>query len=90
MVVVVPDVPITVVADVVVEPVFMVGMTAADSRSLSFSLSAFSSDQYLLVTAPITRACRSQGGFLSRESYLSPSQSFPVARRLGAQTENSK
>lgn len=31
----------------VVEPVFMVGMTAADSFSFSFSLSALSSDQYL-------------------------------------------
>lgn len=35
------------VAVVVMEPVFMVGMTAADSFSFSFSLSALSSDQYL-------------------------------------------
>lgn len=34
---------------VVVEPVFIVGMTAADSFSFSFSLSALSSDQYLLI-----------------------------------------
>lgn len=34
---------------VVVEPVFMVGMTAADS--FSFSLSALSSDQYLQTAA---------------------------------------
>lgn len=34
---------------VVVEPVFIVGMTAADSFSFSFSLSVLSSDQYLLV-----------------------------------------
>lgn len=33
---------------VVVEPVFIVGMTAADSFSFSFSLSALSSDQYLM------------------------------------------
>lgn len=40
---------VVVVVDVVVvvEPVFIVGMTAADS--FSFSLSALSSDQYLLV-----------------------------------------
>lgn len=44
-------VPVVVVVDVavvVVEPVFIVGMTAADSFSFSFSLSALSSDQYLL------------------------------------------
>lgn len=43
-------VPVPVVVDVavvVVEPVFRVGMTAADSFSFSFSLSALSSDQYL-------------------------------------------
>lgn len=34
---------------VVVEPVLIVGMTAADSFSRSFSLSALSSAQYLLV-----------------------------------------
>lgn len=39
--------PVVAVVAVVVEPVFMVGMTAADS--FSFSLSALSSDQYLLV-----------------------------------------
>lgn len=43
---VVVDVAVVVVEDeVVVEPVFIVGMTAADS--FSFSLSALSSDQYL-------------------------------------------
>lgn len=43
---VVVDVAVVVVDEVVVvEPVFMVGMTAADS--FSFSLSALSSDQYL-------------------------------------------
>lgn len=48
--VVVVDMPVVVVVDVVVvvEPVFIVGMTAADSLSFSFSLSALSSDQYLL------------------------------------------
>lgn len=47
--VVVVDVAVEVVVDVVVvvEPVFIVGMTAADSFSFSFSLSALSSDQYL-------------------------------------------
>lgn len=49
MVVVVVDMAVVLVADVavVVEPVFMVGITAADSFSFSFSLSALSSDQYL-------------------------------------------
>lgn len=49
-VVVVVDVAVEVVVDgaVVVEPVFIVGMTAADSFSFSFSLSALSSDQYLM------------------------------------------
>ena len=44
---VVVDVAVVVVVEdeVVVEPVFIVGMTAADS--FSFSLSALSSDQYL-------------------------------------------
>ncbi|TNN56260.1 hypothetical protein EYF80_033553 [Liparis tanakae] len=52
---VVVDMALVVVVDVlvVVEPVFIVGMTAADSFSFSFSLSALSSDQcpsaYLLV-----------------------------------------
>lgn len=47
VVVVVVDTAVVVVEDkvVVVEPVFIVGMTAADS--FSFSLSALSSDQYL-------------------------------------------
>ena len=47
VVVVVVDMAVVVVVDVVVvvEPVFIVGMTAADS--FSFSLSALSSDQYL-------------------------------------------
>lgn len=47
---VVLDMPVVVVVDVVVvvEPVFIVGMTAADSLSRSFSLSALSSDQYLM------------------------------------------
>lgn len=47
--VVVVDMAVGVVVDVVVvvEPVFIVGMTAADSFSFSFSLSALSSDQYL-------------------------------------------
>lgn len=47
VVVVVVDMAVVVVVDavVVVEPVFIVGMTAADS----FSFSALSSDQYLLV-----------------------------------------
>lgn len=46
---VVVDMAVEVVVDVVVvvEPVFIVGMTAADSFSFSFSLSALSSDQYL-------------------------------------------
>lgn len=46
--IVVVDMAVVVVVDVVVvvEPVFIVGMTAADS--FSFSLSALSSDQYLL------------------------------------------
>lgn len=50
VVVVVVDMAVVVVVDVVVvvEPVFIVGMTAADSFSFSFSLSALSSDQYLL------------------------------------------
>lgn len=50
VVVVVVDMAVEVVVDVVVvvEPVFIVGMTAADSFSLSFSLSALSSDQYLM------------------------------------------
>lgn len=49
MVAVVVDTAVVLVADVavVVEPVFMVGITAADSFSFSFSLSALSSDQYL-------------------------------------------
>lgn len=49
MVVVVVDMAVVLAADVavVVEPVFMVGITAADSFSFSFSLSALSSDQYL-------------------------------------------
>lgn len=40
---------VVVVVDVVVvvEPVFIVGVTVADSFSFSFSLSALSSDQYL-------------------------------------------
>lgn len=48
---VVVDMLLVVVVDVtvVVEPVFIVGITATDSFSLSFSLSALSSDQYLLV-----------------------------------------
>lgn len=48
--IVVVDMAVVVVVDVVVvvEPVFIVGMTAADSFSFSFSLSALSSDQYLL------------------------------------------
>lgn len=41
--------PVVAVVAVVVEPVFMVGMTAADS--FSFSLSALSSDQYLQAAA---------------------------------------
>ena len=41
----VPVVVVVVDVVVVVEPVFIVGMTAADS--FSFSLSALSSDQYL-------------------------------------------
>lgn len=40
---------------VVVEPVFIVGMTAADSFSFSFSLSALSSDQYLMAQ---THGCK--------------------------------
>lgn len=50
VVVVVVDMAVEVVVDVVVvvEPVFIVGMTAADSFSFSFSLSALSSDQYLM------------------------------------------
>ena len=49
VVLVVVDMAVVVVVDVavVVEPVFIVGMTAADSFSFSFSLSALSSDQYL-------------------------------------------
>lgn len=51
VVVVVVDMAVVVVVDVVVvvEPVFIVGTTAADSFSFSLSLSALSSDQYLLV-----------------------------------------
>lgn len=50
VVLVVVDMAEVVVVDVVVvEPVFIVGMTATDSFSFSFSLSALSSDQYLLV-----------------------------------------
>lgn len=47
--VVVVDMAVVVVVDVVavVEPVFIVGMTAAESFCFSFSLSALSSDQYL-------------------------------------------
>lgn len=47
------DMAVEVVVDVVVvvEPVFIVGMTAADSFSFSFSLSALSSDQYLVAQA---------------------------------------
>lgn len=46
---VVVDMAVEVAGDVavVVEPVFIVGVTAADSFSFSFSLSALSSDQYL-------------------------------------------
>lgn len=49
-VVVVVETALVLVVDVlvVVEPVFIVGMTAADS--FSFSLSALSSDQYLFYT----------------------------------------
>lgn len=49
--VVVVDMAVVLVVDVVavVEPVFIVGMTAAESFCFSFSLSALSSDQYLLV-----------------------------------------
>jgi len=51
VVVVVVDMAVVVVVDagVVIEPVFIVGITAADSFSFSFSLSALSSDQYLLI-----------------------------------------
>jgi len=54
-VVVVVDMALVVVVDVlvVVEPVFIVGMTAADSFSFSFSLSALSSDQYLFTHTSI-------------------------------------
>lgn len=50
------DMAVVVVVDVVVvvEPVLIVGMTAADSFSFSFSLSALSSDQYLVAQ---TRGC---------------------------------
>jgi hypothetical protein len=41
---------VPVVDVVVVEPVLIVGMTAADSFSRSFSLSALSSAQYLIHT----------------------------------------
>lgn len=44
---------------VVVEPVFIVGMTAADSFSFSFSLSALSSDQYLMAQ---THGCKRRTG----------------------------
>lgn len=56
MPVVVVDVAVVVDVLVVVEPVFIVGMTAADSFSFSFSLSALSSDQYLLPQNKITAA----------------------------------
>lgn len=54
---VVLDMAVEVVVDVavVVEPVFTVGVTAADSFSFSFSLSALSSDQYLMVQ---TQGCK--------------------------------
>lgn len=56
VVVVVVGTVVVVVVDVVVvvEPVFIVGMTAADSFSLSFSLSALSSDQYLITHTSIS------------------------------------
>lgn len=49
---VVVEVAVLVVVDVVVEPVFIVGMIAADS--FSFSLSALSSDQYLTTKPQVT------------------------------------
>lgn len=58
---VVVDMAVEVVVDVVVvvEPVFIVGMTAADSFSFSFSLSALSSDQYLVAQM---RGCKHSTG----------------------------
>lgn len=55
------DMAVEVVVDVVVvvEPVFIVGMTAADSFSFSFSLSALSSDQYLMAQ---TQGCKHRTG----------------------------
>lgn len=55
------DMAVEVVVDVVVvvEPVFIVGMTAADSFSFSFSLSALSSDQYLTAQ---THGCKRRTG----------------------------
>lgn len=63
-VVVVVDAAVEVVVDVevVVEPVFTVGMTAADSFSFSFSLSALSSDQYLMAQM---RGCKHGSGAAS-------------------------
>lgn len=57
---VVVDMAVEVVVDVVVvvEPVFRVGMTAADSFSFSFSLSALSSDQYLMARMHGCKASR--------------------------------
>lgn len=60
---VVVDVAVLVVVDVlevVVEPVFIVGMIAADS--FSFSLSALSSDQYLSKKVTIKNVPPEVGG----------------------------